>query len=157
MIIISKICSKCNVEKKLNQFQSDKQGKWGLRSYCRNCRYEYEKKYRDKNKTKKAQYIKQWKINNSGTVTSWAAKRRANKLNATPSWLTEEQLRDIKLFYAKSTQLQQVTGIKHHVDHIIPLQGKNVSGLHVPWNLQILTATENLKKGNRPQGREVPQ
>lgn len=66
------------------------------------------------------------------------AKRRAKKLKATPPWLTEEHLKESEAFYAESIRLTKETGISHHVDHKVPLQGKSISGLHVPWNLQIL-------------------
>ena len=68
---------------------------------------------------------------------------------ATPPWLTEAHQEAIKDFYKESARLTQETGIAHHVDHIVPLRGKNVSGLHVPWNLQILTADENYIKNNK--------
>ena len=60
-----------------------------------------------------------------------------------------EDLEKIEWFYREAKRLFKETGIPHHVDHIIPLQGKYVSGLHVPTNLQILTASENSTKGNR--------
>ena len=76
-------------------------------------------------------------------------KRYASKLNRTPSWLTKEDLAKIEEFYKEAQKLREETGEEYHVDHIIPLRGKNISGLHVPSNLQILKARDNIIKGNR--------
>lgn len=77
------------------------------------------------------------------------AHRRAAKLLCTPKWITEYCRHEIRELYKKRDALVKLTGISFHVDHIIPLQGVNVSGLHVPWNLQIIPACENLSKGNK--------
>jgi hypothetical protein len=74
------------------------------------------------------------------------AKRRASKLNQTPIW---SDLDNIKLIYARAKEIEKETGVKMHVDHIIPLQGKNVRGLHVSWNLQIIRAELNIQKNNK--------
>ena len=89
---------------------------------------------------------------NPGKINALNTKRRAAELNATPPWLTPEQLEEIRKIYIKCSKISKKTGIKHHVDHIVPLQGKNVRGLHVPWNLQIIPAygpNGNMSKGNR--------
>lgn len=77
------------------------------------------------------------------------AKRRAVRLKATPSWISRDQLMEIEALYEEAIRLTAETGIVHHVDHIIPLQGGTVTGLHVPWNLQILSAKKNLEKKNK--------
>lgn len=77
------------------------------------------------------------------------AKRRANKQWATPAWLTTEQEAQIAEFYWLASDLRCFGSEDYEVDHIIPLNGKNVCGLHVPWNLQILPARVNQSKGNR--------
>lgn len=76
------------------------------------------------------------------------AKRRAAKLQRTPQWLSKLQKDNMKLFYEAAAKMTKEIGIKFAVDHIIPLQNENVSGLHVPWNLQVLTKKENCSKGN---------
>jgi hypothetical protein len=76
------------------------------------------------------------------------AKRRAAKLQRTPLWLTLTHHKQIDRFYWEAAEVSKIVGEFYHVDHIVPLQGKTVSGLHVPWNLQILPAKENLSKGN---------
>lgn len=75
--------------------------------------------------------------------------RRARKKQACPNWLTEEQKKEMKCMYIECQNISLETGISHHVDHILPLKGKTVSGLHVPWNLRIITAKENTFKNNR--------
>lgn len=77
------------------------------------------------------------------------AKRRASKLKATPPWLSEEHKKQIDGVYWLAQDLRSVTGEAYHVDHITPLKGKNVCGLHVPWNLQVLPADINLSKSNK--------
>lgn len=81
--------------------------------------------------------------------TSIERHRQAAKINATPSWLSEEQKLEILEFYILAKKLTKKTGIKHEVDHIIPLRGNGVRGLHVPWNLQTIPAFKNRQKGNR--------
>lgn len=77
------------------------------------------------------------------------AKRRASLLNRMPKWLTSTDKWMIKEAYHIATLRTQATGIIWEVDHIIPLQGKTVSGLHVPTNLQLMTKSENCSKGNK--------
>lgn len=129
-----KICSKCKENKKLDEFYSDKRRKYGLSSYCKIC----HRVSPEKNRAKSAV----WRKANPGKVNARVAKRKANKLKATPKWLSKDQLEEIKRIYDSCP-------VGYHVDHIVPLQGKNVKGLHVPWNLQHLTAEENYRKNNK--------
>lgn len=73
-------------------------------------------------------------------------KRREVVRRATPSWLSQEHHAAIKAFYLEAAKQTELTGKAYHVDHQIPLRGRDVCGLHVPWNLQVLEAKENLKK-----------
>jgi hypothetical protein len=72
--------------------------------------------------------------------------RRAAKLQATPIWADRAAMRAV---YAQAQALEQASGVRHEVDHIVPLRGRNVCGLHVPANLQVLRASDNRKKSNR--------
>jgi hypothetical protein len=90
-----------------------------------------------------------WKKNNAGHNSAIMAKRRADKIQRTPAWMTKEQLAAIDKLYKQAAWLTRITGVRWHVDHIVPLKGKNVSGLHIPDNLQVIPAWENMKKGNK--------
>jgi hypothetical protein len=97
--------------------------------------------YRDK--------CNEWGRLNKDKRAFTASKRRSKLLNATPNWLSIQDWNDIKRFYKVCNFLTKKTGIKYTVDHIHPLQGIEVCGLHVPWNLQILTDSDNTSKGNK--------
>lgn len=83
---------------------------------------------------------------------AWDSHSRALKLKASPPWLNAEHKEAIRAIYAEAARLTEATGIEHQVDHVVPLKAKDragmriASGLHVPWNLQILTAFENQSK-----------
>ena len=102
----------------------------------------------EKNKEKAFEQARKYAAENPAWKAAHCAKRRSRKLRACPLWLTQEQLNEIEQFYQQAKTLFKETGIPHHVDHIVPLQGKSVSGLHVPWNLQVITASANSKKSN---------
>lgn len=91
-------------------------------------------------------YGRSWTKRHPAEKRAAKARRRAAELRQLAEWADHEA---IKAIYAEAIRLTRETGIKHHVDHVIPLQGKLVWGLHVETNLQILTAKDNHKKGNR--------
>lgn len=148
-----KICKICKLEKPFSEYNKSVGMKDGLRSNCKKCRSnqyfenkEYysrlSKDWKNKNSVKYRSYQKKYDKENRKNKNAIEAKRRAIKLQATPKWLNNSQLQEIKKIY-------NVCKKGYHVDHIIPLKGKNVCGLHVPWNLQILSALKNISKGNR--------
>ena len=87
-----------------------------------------------------------WRKKNPGTYLASKAKRRAQELRAMPAWADVIKIREI---YKKASELSKLTGVLHHVDHIIPLCGKLVCGLHVHENLEAIPAVENMKKSNQ--------
>lgn len=95
---------------------------------------------------------KKWKDDNPewrlAKQPLYTAQYRAAKRRSAPPWLTSLHHRQIAVYYRVAARKTAQTGIPHHVDHIVPLRGRNVCGLHVPWNLRITTAAKNLAKGN---------
>lgn len=163
-----KKCWVCKQEKDTSLFGINKSKSTGFASECRECKRVKDKEYSLVHKEKAKQRAMEWYYNNKSYANErnkqygkkWrkekahlncvkSNKKRAAKLNATPSWLTTSQLDEIKDIYKSAKELQKVFPWKQHVDHIVPLQGKDVCGLHVPWNLQILRAEQNLTKGNK--------
>lgn len=164
MIEITRICSRCNLEKPTDSFTRNKTKKFGLDSCCKLCKSREDKEYRRLNTHKLKEYFKEyhllnkeykvrvackWQKDNKEQANSNKSANRAKRIKRFPSWLTLDQLNDIKSFYKKAEELTKSTGILHHVDHIVPLNGKLVSGLHVPSNLQVIPWNENLSKNNK--------
>ena len=104
------------------------------------------KAWTQKNKDRKGAYDREWAANNKPRNRANKAARRARARNATPAWLTQEHREEITAFYDVAEHLERTTGIEHEVDHIIPLSGGIVCGLHVPWNLRVLTRDENNRR-----------
>lgn len=111
-------------------------------------------KWRNNNREKSNLLSKLWRQANPAKCRSYVRNRQAAQLQRTPKWLTADDFKAIEAFYWEAKNKEIETGVRHHVDHIIPLRGKNVSGLHVPANLQVIRAAENSRKGNR-YGAEI--
>jgi len=150
-----KICSKCKIQKEDEEFGTHirKVNKVCINSRCKVCATlianEYQKNNPNKNRNnrkwaknnKEHLRIKdqKYKLDNRKKCNAIEAKRRAAKLKQTPKW---SDLKAIEQFYLNCPK-------GYHVDHIIPLQGRDVRGLHVLNNLQYLPAKENISKGNK--------
>lgn len=106
-----------------------------------------------KAKTRPAELLREyrnaWKQNNLVQVRADTKARRRKHKNATPPWLTRKQKGEIRQLYEMAITMTKTTGEQYVVDHIIPLRSPDVCGLHVPWNLRVITQEENLKKSNK--------
>jgi hypothetical protein len=105
--------------------------------------------WRSENKPLLKEYVKRFKAKNPDVVRANTAKRRAARLQRTPSWLTEDDFWMISQAYELAELRTKIFGFTWHVDHVIPLQGRVVSGLHTPYNLQVVPWLENIQKGNK--------
>jgi ATPase subunit of ABC transporter with duplicated ATPase domains len=173
-----KTCSLCKKQKDLDSFRLRKRnGKVFLRSQCRPCESKAQvlrnrerlnnspelkqksllrvQEWGQKNKKRRLEADAQRRrqkyqedVEFRAKKQEESAKRGAKKLMATPPWLTEKHHAQMENIYKVAIKVSETTGKPHDVDHIVPLQGKNVCGLHVPWNLAILPASLNRSKGN---------
>ena len=162
-----KKCSTCKEYKELKEFSKRSDRPSQVKSSCKICRNserhiwykqnkdkvtKTNKKYKLKHKVRLAVINKihsaSWAKNNPDKLYLKQTKRRMAKLKRLPKWLTKSDWIEIKWSYAESKRLSKETGIKYEVDHIIPLQGINISGLHCPQNLRIITKSENASKKN---------
>jgi len=100
----------------------------------------------EKNGDQYRERARRWAIENKGRHQSNVKAYKMRKKKHMPAWVDR---RDIDIFYVDAEEKTKLTGIIYHVDHIVPLKGKRVCGLHVPWNLQVISGAENLAKGNR--------
>jgi len=109
-------------------------------------RAHYNKKHRRENAEYYREYRKRYMQEKPYINAAHQANRRSIKIKATPKWADHKA---IKAVYEKRDRLRNKTGQDYHVDHIVPLIHPNVCGLHVPWNLQVITAEENMSKSNK--------
>ena len=163
-----KTCTKCHIDKQLSEFYKEKCKLDGLQSHCKKCDNARKEVWKSlnpdlsklhmkiadanryiKHKSQRNALSKLWKKNNPHKVKALDAKRRASQIQRMPKWLTDFEKLRIECRYAVASMLTKYGSQAWHVDHVIPLQGKLVSGLHVPENLRIVPAVVNLSKGNK--------
>jgi hypothetical protein len=108
-------------------------------------RVAYNKEWRRRNPEKAAAHAERWRKANPEIAVERNRRRQAAKLGSSPAWANKFFMQEI---YHLAKLRTKYLGIPHHVDHIVPLQGKNVCGLHVEHNLQVIPAVDNLRKAN---------
>lgn len=126
------------------QLTKDRARAWALANPEK--RKENIDKWREENRDQHNATNRNWNENNKPVKAALQAKRKTAQLQRTPVWDPNADLIIAK--YQLAAMLTKASGIPHHVDHIIPLQGRNVSGLHVFSNLRVIPGSDNVKKSN---------
>jgi len=156
-----KWCPKCEWPLLYEAFCKDKYKIDGRASSCAICRFRYRAENKDHIKAYKAGWREEKKDlikaynarhyqENKSDYDKRNAGRTASNLEATPKWLTKEQHAEIGWHYRFAALLNSLFGAgAYHVDHTAPLKNDDICGLHVDWNLRVITAKENLAKGNK--------
>lgn len=151
------------------QQAADKRGEYfkqyNQREDVKDSKHEWYQKNRDRviatAQTRPAEQLREyrnaWKENNKVQIRADTKARRRKHRQATPRWLTRAQKSQIRQIYQIAITMSQTTGEQYVVDHIVPLRSDEVCGLHVPWNLRVITQEENLKKSNKLLDDHPPQ
>jgi hypothetical protein len=107
--------------------------------------------YRKHYRVKRLAQSKQWAQDNPGMANANKKAYKAAKINACPPWVQDDD--NLTWMMAQVYELaalrSEMFGFSWHVDHIVPLRGERVSGLHVPWNLQVIPGVDNMSKSNK--------
>jgi hypothetical protein len=128
---------------------------WYADYYAKNkeVRLAYDAKYYlTKNREKRLIQVKEWVENNKGRANANKKAYKIAKITACPLGLSEEDRWMVQEVYELAQLRSDMLGFSWHVDHVVPLRGKTVSGLHVPWNLQVIPGVENMSKSNKFRG-----
>jgi hypothetical protein len=131
---------------KYNQSDAGKEAK---REYYERNRAEVIARAQARPLAEKRVWQKTWKNQNQLWVRADTKARRRKHRLATPKWLTRSQKKEIRQLYQIAMTMTKTTGEQYVVDHIVPLRSEIVCGLHVPWNLRVVTREENLAKSNQ--------
>jgi hypothetical protein len=158
---MNKVCSVCLIEQNITEFPKAASGKDGVARHCKQCdraRYRAyyavnkakvllnKAKYQSENPEKHQKYNKKHYNNNKASYRRRDMAAQICRKRQTPSWLSKAYIAEMDGIY-EFCQVLKCFG-EFQVDHILPVRGKEISGLHVPWNLQVLTRRENVKKSN---------
>ena len=125
-------CQNCKEVVVIEEFYSNS-------TYCVDCTKARNNSWYENNVIEKAAYNAQYQLDNRKVLNAYGAKKKADKIRAIPKWANLDKIKEI---YATCPE-------GYHVDHIVPLKGTNVCGLHVETNLQHLPARDNIRKGNK--------
>jgi hypothetical protein len=141
--------SKADYEKNKEKYLAQAK-QWAAKN--KEKRREVTRAYVKRNPEKRYETQKNNRISNPGYYRAHFKKRQQLKRKAMPPWANEAAIRAI---YEECSRISKETGVKHHVDHFYPLQNELVCGLHCEYNLRIITAFDNLSKGNSFPSEEL--
>jgi len=149
---VGNICRLClaSIEKKRREKKRDEINAQRRNYYLENTEkvLSRNKKYQDDNRDKVRKINRDYYHSDPERRQSYQNARRKRVKLQTPKWLTKNDFKKIEMLYTISRFIKKNTGVEMAVDHIVPLNGKYVSGFNMPENMQVITKLENEQKGN---------